>query len=68
MKEQIEQMMSAPMKLVDNVTTELISAVRDTSNHMKTYPVLREEIDRIVSEHIRKADLTTKDYIKASHS
>ena len=48
MKEQIEQMMEAPMKLVDNVTNELISAVRDTTRHMSTYPVLREEIDRIV--------------------
>ena len=48
MKEQIEQMMEAPMKLIDNVTTELISAVRDTTRHMSTYPVLREEIDRIV--------------------
>ena len=40
--------MEAPMKLVDNVTNELISAVRDTTRHMSTYPVLREEIDRIV--------------------
>ena len=36
------------MKLVDNVTSELISAVRDTTKHMSTFPVLREEIDRVV--------------------
>jgi len=63
-KEQIEQMMEAPMKLVDNVTNELISAVRDTTRHMSTYPVLREEIDRIVSQHIRETDLKMKDHIK----
>jgi len=63
-KEQIEQMMEAPMKLVDNVTSELISAVRDTTKHMSTFPVLREEIDRVVSTHIRESDLKTKDYIK----
>ena len=44
------------MKLIDNVTTELISAVRDTTRHMSTYPVLREEIDRIV----RKAFLNDR--------
>merc|ERR1712168_1077803 len=63
-KEQIEQMMEAPMKLIDNVTTELISAVRDTTRHMSTYPVLREEIDRVVSQHIRETDLKMKDHIK----
>ena len=58
MKEQISQMLEAPMKLVDNVTSELISAIRGTTTHMSTYPVLREEIDRIV----RKVGLSVSSY------
>ena len=56
--------MEAPMKLIDNVTTELISAVRDTTRHMSTYPVLREEIDRIV----RKALLNDQFLTSKNHS
>ena len=50
------------MKLIDNVTNELISAVRDTTRHMSTYPVLREEIDRVV----RKSGYDGRIYFKMS--
>ena len=52
------------MKLIDNVTNELISAVRDTTRHMSTYPVLREEIDRVV----RKSGYDVRIYFKTSLS
>ena len=56
-KEQIEQMIAAPLAISDQVTSQLISAVRDSTNQMAHYPALREEIDRIVrhlSQNISK--------------
>ena len=48
-KEQIEQMMDAPLSIADQVTSQLIGAVRESTECMKHFPALREEVDRIVS-------------------
>ena len=50
-KEQIEQMKEAPMHIADQVTNQMISAVREATEVMKHYPSLREEVDRIVRTH-----------------
>jgi len=63
-KEQVEQLSTAPSNVVDQVTTEVIGAVRDCSKHMEAFPLLREEVDRIVSEHIRNNENRCKDHVR----
>ena len=52
-KEQIQQMMNAPMVIADAVTAQLVGAVRESTECMKSYPSLREEVDRIVRKLVK---------------
>lgn len=63
-KEQVEQLVSAPLNLVDQVTGEIINAVRTCSAHMDAFPMLREEVDRIVNEHIREREASCKEHVR----
>nr|XP_039270524.1 dynamin-1-like isoform X3 [Styela clava] len=62
-KRQIEKLKAPSLKCVDLVTTELINVVRQCSEKMGRYPVLREETDRIVSTHVREREAKSKDQV-----
>ena len=59
-KEQIQQMMNAPMVIADAVTAQLVGAVRESTECMKSYPSLREEVDRIVRKLVKISISTLK--------
>ena len=59
-KEQIQQMMNAPMVIADAVTAQLVGAVRESTECMKSYPSLREEVDRIVRKLVKISIFTLK--------
>lgn len=59
-KEQIEQMLQAPLTIADQVTSQLVGAVRESTNAMTHYPALREEVDRIVRNWCDKAILADR--------
>lgn len=63
-KEQIEQLFRAPANLVEQCCTEIIGAVRSCSEPMNTFPLLREEVDRIVCEHIRERENQCKEHVR----
>ena len=46
------------------MTTEIIAAVRQCSEHMEPYPLLREEVDRIVSEYVRGNEARCKEHVR----
>lgn len=62
-KRQIEKLKAPSIKCVDLVTTELINVVRQCSDKMNRYPILREETDRIVTTHVRQREVRSKEQV-----
>ncbi|XP_056601823.1 dynamin-1a isoform X1 [Triplophysa dalaica] len=50
-------------KCVDMVICELVNTVRQCTKKLAQYPMLREEMERIVTLHIRDRDSRTKDQV-----
>ncbi|XP_030273234.1 dynamin-1-like [Sparus aurata] len=50
-------------KCVDMVITELVNTVRQCTQKLAQYPMLREEMERIVTQHIRDRESRTKDQV-----
>ena len=53
-------MLQAPLTIADQVTSQLVGAVRESTNAMTHYPALREEVDRIVRNWCDKAILADR--------
>eukprot|EP00069_Balaena_mysticetus_P002478 bmy_04083T0 len=51
------------LKCVDMVISELISTVRQCTKKLQQYPRLREEMERIVTTHIREREGRTKEQV-----
>uniref|UniRef100_A0A3Q1GSV2 Interferon-induced GTP-binding protein Mx n=1 Tax=Acanthochromis polyacanthus TaxID=80966 RepID=A0A3Q1GSV2_9TELE len=60
-KKQIVKLKGPCVKCVDMVIQELINTVRQCSNKLECYPMLREETERIVTAHIRDRESRAKD-------
>uniref|UniRef100_A0AAY4EZN6 dynamin GTPase n=1 Tax=Denticeps clupeoides TaxID=299321 RepID=A0AAY4EZN6_9TELE len=50
-------------KCVDLVISELVNTVRQCTKKVTSYPMLREEMERIVTQHIRDRESRTKDQV-----
>ncbi|XP_078502755.1 dynamin-1 isoform X2 [Lissotriton helveticus] len=62
-KKQIEKLKVPTLKCVDLVVNELTSTIRKCSEKLSQYPLLREEMERIVSTHIRDREGKTKEQV-----
>uniref|UniRef100_A0A4W3GH36 dynamin GTPase n=1 Tax=Callorhinchus milii TaxID=7868 RepID=A0A4W3GH36_CALMI len=62
-KKQILKIKEPSLKCVDMVITELINTVRQCTKKLGQYPHLREEMDRIVTTHIRDREGRTKQQV-----
>ncbi|XP_016519704.1 dynamin-1-like isoform X1 [Poecilia formosa] len=62
-KRQIAQIKEPCQKCVDLVISELVNTVRQCTSKLAQYPMLREEMERIVTQHIRDRESRTKDQV-----
>ncbi|XP_060768809.1 dynamin-1a isoform X1 [Neoarius graeffei] len=62
-KRQIAKNKGPCQKCVDMVISELVSTVRQCTKKLAQYPMLREEMERIVTQHIRDRESRTKDQV-----
>ncbi|XP_075180833.1 dynamin-1 isoform X16 [Anomaloglossus baeobatrachus] len=62
-KKQVQKLKEPSLKCVDMVVSELISTIRKCSEKLSQYPHLREEMERIVTTHIREREGRTKDQV-----
>ncbi|XP_065107115.1 dynamin-1a isoform X2 [Paramisgurnus dabryanus] len=62
-KKQIQTLNGPCLKCVDMVVSELTSTIRKCSEKLAQYPMLREEMERIVTQHIRDRESRTKDQV-----
>ncbi|XP_068104545.1 dynamin-1 isoform X3 [Hyperolius riggenbachi] len=62
-KKQVKKQKEPCLKCVDMVISELINTVRQCTKKLSQYPHLREEMERIVTTHIREREGRTKDQV-----
>ncbi|XP_071371762.1 dynamin-1a isoform X3 [Centroberyx affinis] len=62
-KKQIQKLKEPTLKCIDMVVSELTSTIRKCSDKLAQYPMLREEMERIVTQHIRDRESRTKDQV-----
>ncbi|KAM6948877.1 dynamin-1 [Aplochiton taeniatus] len=62
-KKQIVKLKEPCIKCVDMVIQELINTVRQCTNKLDCFPMLREETERIVTSHIRDRESRAKDQV-----
>ncbi|KAI5104682.1 dynamin-2, partial [Silurus meridionalis] len=62
-KKQIVKLKEPCIKCIDLVIQELINTVRQCANKLGTFPMLREETERIVTSHIRERESRAKEQI-----
>ncbi|XP_013984208.1 dynamin-1 isoform X8 [Salmo salar] len=62
-KRQIGKIKEPCQKCVDMVISELVNTVRQCTQKLAQYPMLREEMDKIVTQHIRDRESRTKDQV-----
>ncbi|KAL7978507.1 hypothetical protein Chor_004324 [Crotalus horridus] len=60
-KKQMQKLKEPSLKCVDMVASELTSTIRKCSSKLSQYPHLREEMERIVTTHIRDREGKTKE-------
>ncbi|XP_070844334.1 dynamin-1a isoform X11 [Chaetodon auriga] len=62
-KKQIQKLKEPTLKCVDMVVSELTFTIQKCSHKLAQYPMLREEMERIVTQHIRDRENRTKDQV-----
>ncbi|XP_011480052.1 dynamin-1 isoform X2 [Oryzias latipes] len=62
-KKQIQKLKEPILKCVDMVVSELTSTIHKCSQKLAQYPLLREEMERIVTQHIRDRERDTKEQV-----
>ncbi|XP_049630193.1 dynamin-1 isoform X2 [Suncus etruscus] len=62
-KKQVQKLKEPSIKCVDMVVSELTTTIRKCSEKLQQYPRLREEMERIVTTHIREREGRTKDQV-----
>ncbi|XP_061655904.1 dynamin-1a isoform X4 [Phyllopteryx taeniolatus] len=62
-KRQIGKIKEPCTKCVDMVMSELVNTVRQCTKKLAQYPMLREEMERIVTQHIRDRESRTKSQV-----
>ncbi|TKS84410.1 Dynamin-3 [Collichthys lucidus] len=59
-KKQIQKLKEPTLKCIDMVVSELTFTIQKCSHKLAQYPLLREEMERIVTQHIRDRENRTK--------
>uniref|UniRef100_A0A3P8YC04 dynamin GTPase n=1 Tax=Esox lucius TaxID=8010 RepID=A0A3P8YC04_ESOLU len=62
-KKQIHKLKEPSLKCIDMVVSELTSTIQKCSEKLAQYPMLREEMEKIVTQHIRDRESRTKDQV-----
>ncbi|XP_067341179.1 dynamin-1a isoform X2 [Channa argus] len=62
-KKQIQKLKEPTLKCIDMVVSELIFTIQKCSQKLAQYPMLREEMERIVTQHIRDRESRTKEQV-----
>ncbi|XP_026067037.1 dynamin-2-like isoform X2 [Carassius auratus] len=62
-KKQIRKLKEPSLKCVDLVVSELTTLVRNCAKKLGSYPRLREETERIVTNYVRERESKTKDQV-----
>uniref|UniRef100_H3CUD6 Interferon-induced GTP-binding protein Mx n=1 Tax=Tetraodon nigroviridis TaxID=99883 RepID=H3CUD6_TETNG len=62
-KKQIQKLKEPTLKCIDMVVSELTFTIQKCSQKLAQYPMLREEMERIVTQHIRDRESRTKDQV-----
>ncbi|XP_031133610.1 dynamin-1a isoform X8 [Sander lucioperca] len=62
-KKQIQKLKEPTLKCIDMVVSELTSTIRKCSQKLAQYPLLREEMERIVTQHIRDRESRAKNQV-----
>ncbi|XP_073697711.1 dynamin-2 isoform X3 [Garra rufa] len=62
-KKQLIKLKEPCLKCIDLVIQELINTVRQCTMKLNSYPLLREETERIVTTYIRERESKTKDQV-----
>ncbi|KAE8583045.1 hypothetical protein XENTR_v10020416 [Xenopus tropicalis] len=62
-KKQVQKLKEPSLKCVEMVANELTSTIQRCSEKLSQYPHLREEMERIVTTHIREREGRTKDQV-----
>ncbi|XP_059404920.1 dynamin-1-like isoform X2 [Carassius carassius] len=62
-KKQIQKLNEPCLKCIDMVVSELTSTIHKCSEKLAQYPMLREEMERIVTQHIRDRESRTKQQV-----
>jgi len=63
-KEQIERLKAPAIGCVDMVINELTDIVKKCTKKMENYPLLQEEVEKIIMQNVREAEHRTKDQVK----
>ncbi|XP_035762799.1 dynamin-1a isoform X2 [Neolamprologus brichardi] len=59
-KKQIQKLKEPTLKCIDMVVSELTFTIQKCSQKLAQYPMMREEMERIVTQHIRDRESRTK--------
>ncbi|XP_053714545.1 dynamin-1a isoform X5 [Synchiropus splendidus] len=62
-KKQIQKLKAPTLKCIDMVVSELTFTIQKCSQKLAQYPMLREEMERIVTQHIRDRETRTKEQV-----
>uniref|UniRef100_A0A672IT17 Dynamin-2 n=1 Tax=Salarias fasciatus TaxID=181472 RepID=A0A672IT17_SALFA len=62
-KKLIQKLKGPSLKCIDMVVSELTFTIQKCSQKLAQYPMLREEMERIVTQHIRDRENRTKDQV-----
>ncbi|XP_060908198.1 dynamin-2-like isoform X2 [Labrus mixtus] len=62
-KKQIIKLKDPCLKCVDLVVTELVALIRKCTEKLGSYPLLKEETERIVTTYVREREGKTKDQV-----
>ncbi|CAH3017079.1 unnamed protein product [Porites evermanni] len=63
-KRQIDKLRAPAVKCVDLVMSELVNVIKKCSSNMDKYPLLRDQVEKIVVQHGRKGEAKSKDQVK----
>lgn len=63
-KKQIDKLRSPAVKCVDMVMSELTNVIKKCASNMEKYPLLRDQVEKIVVQHGRKGEVKSKDQVK----
>lgn len=62
-KKQISKLKAPATKCIDLVMNEINNVIKKCTNKMAKYPRLRDEVERVVTDHIKHGEIKAKDHV-----